>query len=80
MINNDLRNNCENELELWVDNDGYLYRVWKMTIRTGNMNYIKNAFEEAGFTYRKDQWEHLVDAFEAELAENTKALEERNAA
>jgi translation initiation factor 2 alpha subunit (eIF-2alpha) len=78
MINNDLTNNCPQELELWIDNDRYLAEEWRKTIRTGNMAYIKDAFDEVGFKYRKDQWEHLVDAFEAELEENERALEERN--
>jgi hypothetical protein len=78
MINTDLRNNCENELELWKDNDEYLYREWKKTIRTGNMAYIKEAFDEIGFLYTKEQWDYLVDVFEEELAENSRALEERN--
>lgn len=79
MINNDLTQNCPQELELWIDNDQYLAQEWRKVIRTGNMNYIRDAFEEAGFSYRKDQWEHLVDVFEEELQENERALEERNA-
>lgn len=78
MINNDLTDHCERELELWIDNDSYLNQVWRRTIRTGNMEYIKDAFEEMGFKYRDDQWEYLIDVFEAELRENEEALEERN--
>jgi len=78
MKNNNVTHNCPQELELWIDNDSYLNSVWRKTVRTGNLTYIKDAFEEAGFTYREDQWEHLVDVFESELAENERALEERN--
>ena len=80
MKNNDVTHNCPQELELWIDNDYYLNRVWRTTIRTGNLEYIKAALNESGFTYRDDQWEHLVDVFEEELAEKVRALEERNAA
>ena len=78
MKNNNITHNCPQELELWIDNDKWLAMYWRKTIRTGNMNYIKNALDEAGFSYREDQWEHLVDVFEYELAENERALEERN--
>ena len=78
MINNDLTNNCDQELELWVLNDEYFNRQWRHSIRTGNISNIKDAFEEAGFKYREDQWEYLVDTFEEELLENERALEERN--
>ena len=78
MINNDLTQNCPQELELWIDNDTYFTTAWRKAVRTGNLSYVKDAFDEAGFTYRKDQWEHLVDTFEEELAENEQALEERN--
>jgi hypothetical protein len=67
MINNDLTNNCPQELELWVMNDPYFQQQWRHTLRTGKMSNIKDAFEEAGFKYREDQWEHLVDLFEEEL-------------
>jgi ribosome assembly protein YihI (activator of Der GTPase) len=73
MINNDLTHNCPNELLLWIDNDEYLNQQWRHTIRTGNLTNIKDAFEEAGFKYRDDQWEYLKDVFEEEL----KAEEER---
>jgi hypothetical protein len=79
MRNTDLTQHCTEELELWKDNDQYLYREWNKTIRTGNISYIKDAFDEMGFKYTKEQWDHLVDAFEEELAENERALEERNA-
>jgi hypothetical protein len=68
MINNDLTNHCTEELELWKDNDQYLYREWDKTIRTGNMAYIKSAFDDFGFKYTKEQWDHLIDVFEDELA------------
>jgi hypothetical protein len=69
MINNDLTNNCPQELELWIDNDEYFYRQWRHSILTGKMDNIKDAFEEAGFKYRDDQWEHLVDLFEEAMAD-----------
>ena len=78
MINNDLTHNCPQELELWIDNDEYLHKQWRHSIRTGNISNIKVAFDEAGFKYRNDQWDHLVDVFEEEMAENERALEERN--
>jgi len=78
MINNDLTQHCSEELELWKDNDEYLYREWNKTIRTGNMAYIKDAFDEMGFKYTKEQWDYLVEVFEEELAEEERALEERN--
>lgn len=78
MLNTDLTQHSERELELWVENDEYLYQEWRKTIRTGNMSYIRYALEEAGFSYRKDQWVHLVDCFEEELAENERSLEDRN--
>jgi hypothetical protein len=67
MTNNDLTTNCPQELELWVMNDSYLQQQWRHTLRTGTLSNIKDAFEEAGFKYRDDQWEHLVDLFEEEL-------------
>ena len=67
MINNDLTANCPQELELWIDNDEYFQQQWRHTLRVGSMSNIKDAFEEAGFKYREDQWEHLVDLFEEEL-------------
>lgn len=78
MLNTDLTQHSERELELWVDNDEYFHKQWRHTLRTGSMSNIKDAFEEAGFKYRKDQWDHLVACFEEELAENERALEERN--
>lgn len=78
MINNDLTQNCPQELELWIDNDQYFTRQWRHSIRTGNISNIKDAFDEAGFKYRDDQLEHLIEVFEEELAENERALEERN--
>lgn len=78
MRNTDLTKHTERELELWVDNDEYLYREWLKTIRTGNMAYIKDAFDDLGFKYTKEQWDYLVDVYEEELAEEEKALEERN--
>lgn len=76
MLNTNLTQHSDRELELWVDNDEYLHQEWRKTIRTGNMAYIKSALEM--FTYTKAQWEHLVDCFEEELAENERALDERN--
>ena len=78
MINNDLTNNCPQELELWIDNDPYFHQQWRKTLRVGSMDYVKDAFEEAGFKYRDDQWVHLVDLFEEAMAEDERALEERN--
>jgi len=77
MRNTDLTNHCTEELELWKDNDEYLYREWNKTIRTGNMTYIKDAFDEMGFKYTKEQWDYLVDVYEEELAEEEKALQEQ---
>ena len=78
MRNTNLTIHSDRELELWIDNDEYLHQEWRKTIRLGNMAYIESALE--AFTYTKAQWEHLVDCFEEELAENTKALEARNPA
>jgi len=78
MINNDLTQHSDNELVLWVENDQWLWNAWRKTIRTGNMEYVKDALDEMGFLYTNAQWEALVDAFEEELAENERALEERN--
>ena len=78
MYNNDLTNNCPQELELWIDNDQFFASEWRKTLRTGSLSYIKDAFDMAGFKYRDDQWSHLVDVFEDELRLNEEALEERN--
>ena len=75
MVNNDLTHNCPQELELWVDNDPYFHQQWRKTLRTGNMTYIKDAFEEAGFKYRDDQWEHLVDLFEQHYKDEEERLD-----
>lgn len=75
MINNDLTHNCPQELELWVDNDSFLNSIWRKTLRTGNLTYIKDAFEEAGFKYRDDQWEYLVDLFEEYYKEEEERLD-----
>jgi hypothetical protein len=75
MINNNLTNNCPQELELWIDNDPYFHQLWRKTLRTGNMEYIKDAFEEAGFTYREDQWAHLVDLFEQHYKDEEERLD-----
>jgi len=77
MRNTDLTEHCNEELELWKDNDEYLYREWNKTIRTGNMAYIKDAFDEMGFKYTEEQWSHLVDVYEEELAEEERALQEQ---
>jgi hypothetical protein len=69
MTNNDLTANCPQELELWIDNDPYIQQHWRHTLRTGCMTNIKDAFEEAGFKYREDQWEHLVELFEEVMAD-----------
>lgn len=78
MRNTDLTQHSERELELWVDNDEYLNKEWRKTLRTGNLAYIKDAFDEMGFKYTKEQWDYLIDVFEEELAEEERALEERN--
>jgi len=75
MINNDLTHNCPQELELWIDNDQFFASEWRKTLRTGNMTYIKAAFEEAGFKYRNDQWEHLVDLFEQHYKDEEERLD-----
>ena len=75
MQNYDVTHNCKSELVLWLDNDPFFYQEWKKTIRTGNLTYIKDAFEEAGFKYRKDQWEEVVDQFEFELKEEEERLD-----
>lgn len=73
MRNLDLTIHSDRELELWIINDSYLAQEWKKTIRTGNLNYIKDALE--CFTYTKAQWEHLVDVFEEELKEEEERLD-----
>lgn len=78
MINGDLTQNCPDELLLWIDNDRYLAQEWRKTIRTGNLNYILDAFDSAGLKYRKDQWEAVIDEFEDEMKQNEEALAERN--
>lgn len=78
MRNTDLTKHSERELELWKDNDEYFYQEWRKTIRTGNMAYIQSAFDDLGFKYTKEQWNYLVEVFEEELAEEERALEERN--
>jgi hypothetical protein len=69
MRNTDLRQHSERELELWIDNDEYFQQQWRHTLRTGSMSNIKDAFEEAGFSYRQDQWEHLVELFEEAMTD-----------
>ena len=80
MRNTDLTIHSDRELELWINNDEYFNKQWRHTLKTGSMTNIKDAFEEAGFKYTEEQWTHLVDLFEEELAENERALEERNPA
>jgi hypothetical protein len=77
MRNTDLTIHSEHELELWVDNDEYLHREWRKTLRTGNMAYVKDAFDEMGFKYTKEQWDYLVDVYEEELAAEERALQEQ---
>ena len=74
---NDVTHNCKSELVLQINNVYYLSRVWRTTIKTGNLEYIKSALNELGFEYRKDQWEEVVDQFEFELKEASEASEYR---
>jgi len=80
MKNTNLTQHSDNELVLWVENDEWLHQAWRKTIRTGNMEYVKDALEECGFTYTNAQWETLVTEFEDELAAKEKCQEEENAA
>ena len=80
MINGDLTQNGQYELILWIDNDRYLAQEWRKTIRTGNLNYILDAFDSAGLKYDKDQWEAVIDEFEYEMKQNEEALAARNSA
>jgi len=72
----DITNYSENELSLIIQNDEYLYGIWRRTIRTGNLEYIKMEIENIKYT--DEQWESVVDDFESELEQNEKALIERN--
>jgi hypothetical protein len=72
---NDVTENCKSELVLQINNVHYLEKVWRTTIKTGNLEYIKTALEEMGFKYRKDQWEEVVDQFEFELKEEAERLD-----
>jgi hypothetical protein len=72
----DITNYSENELSLIIQNDEYLYGIWRRTIRTGNLEYIKMEIENIKYT--DEQWEAVVDDFESELEQNEKALIERN--
>jgi hypothetical protein len=72
----DITNYSENELSLIIQNDEYLYGIWRRTIRTGNLEYIKMEIEN--IKYNDEQWEAVVDDFESELEQNEKALIERN--
>ena len=72
----DITNYSENELSLIIQNDEYLYGIWRRTIRTGNLEYIK--MEIQNIKYSDEQWESVVDDFESELEQNEKALIERN--
>jgi len=76
MRNLDLTIHSDRELELWIDNDEYLNQVWRKSIRTGNINYVRAALDP--FKYTNAQWDHLIDVFEEELKEDERALEERN--
>ena len=73
--NNDVKHNCKSELVLQINNVHYLSKVWRTTIKTGNLEYIKTALEEMGFKYRKDQWDEVVDQFEFELKEEEERLD-----
>jgi hypothetical protein len=79
MRNTDLTKHCTDELILWKDNDEYLYKEWNKTIRTGNLAYIKSAFDEMGFKYTPFQWQALVSEFEEELQAEEDRLEEQAA-
>jgi hypothetical protein len=68
----DITNYSENELSLIIQNDEYLYGIWKRTIRSGNLNYIKSEIDYIKYT--DEQWETVVDDFEEELKQNEKAL------
>ena len=80
MRNTDLTHNCERELELWIDNDEFFALEWRKTLCTGDLSYIKDAFDMSGFKYRDDQWSHLIDVFECEMTALEEALVERNSA
>jgi hypothetical protein len=75
MRNTDLTIHSDRELELWIDNDEYLNSVWRKSIRTGNINYVRAALDP--FKYTNAQWDHLVECFEEELKEEEEALEYR---
>jgi hypothetical protein len=74
--NNDVKHNCKSELVLQINNVHYLSKVWRTTIKTGNLEYIKTALDEMGFKYRKDQWDEVVDQFEFELEEREEEEED----
>ena len=65
--NGNLTQHGEDELSLWVNNDEFLHNAFQQSISRGNLKYIKQALEEAGFTYTNEQWQVLVDDFEDEL-------------
>jgi hypothetical protein len=70
MINNNLKQHGEDELSFWVNNDEFLNEAFQESVRRGNMEYIKQALEQAGFAYTDEQWQVLVDDFEDELEED----------
>lgn len=76
MRNTDLTQHSDNELVLWIENDEYLHRSWRHTLRSGNLEYIKDSLDEAGFTYTNAQWETLVTEFEEELQAEEDAQED----
>jgi hypothetical protein len=75
MKNTDPTQNCTDALILLVNNDEWLHQSWRKTLRAGNMVHVKDALEEAGFTYTPFQWQALEFEFEDELQAEEDAQE-----
>jgi hypothetical protein len=67
MKNNDIRHNCERELELWVQNDKSLLQEYNRALSSEDFMIIQNALDESGFQYTKSQLNYLFEVFDDEL-------------
>ena len=75
MRNLDLRHNCTNELELWIDNDEYLHQQYNRAVRIGNIQGILNVLEDMSFRYTDAQLDHLTERFNEDVTEQEERLD-----
>jgi hypothetical protein len=72
----DITHNCEQELELQIQNNQVLYRLWDKAVRWNDWPTVDRVIRTV-FSFREDQHAYLVEAFEEESTRNI--LEEYSA-